>query len=828
MTMLLAVLGLAGAACAQSCPTIEPMTMAFGLDGPAHFSSIFDEDGPGPAPARLFLSGAFTVAAGEAAPGLARWDGETLSAVEGTPEGPKGALRVYDDGAGEAIYVGGEPGIVRRYFGGGAWDQIPAPAFEGHAGTAESFAAFDPDGNGPRPLALFALLHYPELAGEENSVLWRYDAQGWYRLSGPVRRGKIIAYDPDNRGPQPWELYHYYNVTRTNPDRTTGYIWRLTPDHWEFIAHTNGGPSEGIFDATVYVGGTANPVLVIVGKFRSLFPAFGGELPVNNAAAFDYFNWRRLPVPVFGARSRITAVGTYRDQDIPRLVITGDYRWSAEPVGFHWEVFWTGGQGAAMDALGDPRRLHSNAGTHVRAFDPDGSGPVRPQLVIAGATGFASQQPVRNFAAWAPPALAAGWKGGLESPMGAAHAAAVFDDGTGRGLFAGGNFWSVGDRQLRHIARWDGDSWRPVGGGLGVGSMPTLATVTALAPHFDGSAWALYAGVRYRDHFGQRPANVWRWDGQTWEVLDTRPALGIANTEATIHTLASFDPGGPGGAPPELYAAGQFQSIGGIYAPLLAVWDGHAWGAVPGLIGQDIHAAKVLDDGSGPALYIAGYRLEMPGLPRTPLLRRTREGWEAFAFSETMRIVDVGLDNSTGEYKLVIQRSAPGGAVLSRREAPGVWSTFVPPYPGMHGPIRNVPDGDGPALYAGTLRFRGSGWESLGAPSTVINSMTPVFDDGSGPSVFITTSNQFLTEAGLPVGTVGRIRLCPGLAGAGCAANCDGSTALPVLNASDLVCFLQRYAAGDPRANCDGSREAPALTVADFTCFVRTFAQGCR
>jgi hypothetical protein len=61
----------------------------------------------------------------------------------------------------------------------------------------------------------------------------------------------------------------------------------------------------------------------------------------------------------------------------------------------------------------------------------------------------------------------------------------------------------------------------------------------------------------------------------------------------------------------------------------------------------------------------------------------------------------------------------------------------------------------------------------------------------------------------------------------GCYANCDGSTAAPVLTVADFTCFLQKFAAGDPYANCDGSTAAPVLNVADFTCFLQKFAAGC-
>jgi hypothetical protein len=63
--------------------------------------------------------------------------------------------------------------------------------------------------------------------------------------------------------------------------------------------------------------------------------------------------------------------------------------------------------------------------------------------------------------------------------------------------------------------------------------------------------------------------------------------------------------------------------------------------------------------------------------------------------------------------------------------------------------------------------------------------------------------------------------------GCACYANCDGSTAPPILNISDFVCFQSEFAAGDPRANCDGSTAPPVLNISDFVCFQQAFAAGC-
>lgn len=60
-----------------------------------------------------------------------------------------------------------------------------------------------------------------------------------------------------------------------------------------------------------------------------------------------------------------------------------------------------------------------------------------------------------------------------------------------------------------------------------------------------------------------------------------------------------------------------------------------------------------------------------------------------------------------------------------------------------------------------------------------------------------------------------------------CYANCDGSSVPPVLTANDFQCFLNLFAAADPRANCDRSTSLPLLTANDFMCFLDRFVEGC-
>jgi len=60
-----------------------------------------------------------------------------------------------------------------------------------------------------------------------------------------------------------------------------------------------------------------------------------------------------------------------------------------------------------------------------------------------------------------------------------------------------------------------------------------------------------------------------------------------------------------------------------------------------------------------------------------------------------------------------------------------------------------------------------------------------------------------------------------------CYANCDNSTAPPILNANDFQCFLNKFASADAYANCDNSTAPPILNANDFQCFLNKFAAGC-
>ncbi|MFN0130933.1 MAG: GC-type dockerin domain-anchored protein [Phycisphaerales bacterium] len=121
---------------------------------------------------------------------------------------------------------------------------------------------------------------------------------------------------------------------------------------------------------------------------------------------------------------------------------------------------------------------------------------------------------------------------------------------------------------------------------------------------------------------------------------------------------------------------------------------------------------------------------------------------------------------------------------------------------------------------------------SLG-DAAVLGNLLLITDNFDGPtglySFTIQSNGSFTINGGLvsTQGTAARAIAAWEPPTPECYANCDGSTAMPILNVNDFVCFSNRFAAGESAANCDGSTTPPVLNVNDFVCFSNAFAAGC-
>jgi hypothetical protein len=145
-------------------------------------------------------------------------------------------------------------------------------------------------------------------------------------------------------------------------------------------------------------------------------------------------------------------------------------------------------------------------------------------------------------------------------------ALAVYDDGGGPALYAGGAFGFAGGIEVNRIARWDGSAWSPLAAPGGVG---LDGPVRALAVFDDGGGPALYVGGDFTTAGGVPANNIARWDGAAWSAVSGPAGDGVLGPPlAGVRALAGFDDGtGPG-----LYAGGDFTTAGGLASYNVGRW----------------------------------------------------------------------------------------------------------------------------------------------------------------------------------------------------------------------------------------------------------------
>jgi hypothetical protein len=321
------------------------------------------------------------------------------------------------------------------------------------------------------------------------------------------------------------------------------------------------------------------------------------------------------------------------------------------------------------------------------------------------------------------------------------NAVAVYDDGTGPGLYYAGQF-SGGE--FNNIARWDGHTWSNVGGGVTMGySVSGALQVSALAVYDDDGPGprrpGLYAAGDFLRAGGVQTYSIARWDGAAWEAV----LPGINNQNTTIGpfvtSAAVFQD--------ELYVSGSWMSIGTVQEQDIARWDGSRWASVGGGFdrGNSAYAMAVFDDGSGPALYAAGGLSRAGGMPASGIAR-----WDGVSWST----LNGGLTGGG---------NGPIGYALAVYDA-----------------------GSGPGLYVGG-NFAAAG----GVPASNIARWglpeCPANCDGSRNA-----SNCATLDVSDFICFLGRF------AAHDQRANCDTSSTGPVLNVNDFVCFQSKFAAGCP------------------------------
>lgn len=557
-----------------------------GTNGLVYALTVFD-DGTGPV---LVAGGTFTTAGGAPASRLAAWDGSSWSALGSGIGDSVGAavhaMKVWDDGHGLALYVGGRfasAGGAQAHFvarwNGVAWSGLDGPGSDVIGGGVQALEIFD-DGTGP---ALFAGGTFRTVDGVEVGPIARWDGRAWSGLPGATAWGPTsgvfsLAVHDDGSGPSLWLGGSFFGSGFFHLQRWDGASFaeppagRANSTIWTMQSWNDGD------GAALYVGGSLTEV---------------GGVGVSRVARLRAGGWNRLgSSPGQGMNSDVHAFAAYDDGTGRSLYAAGSFTLAGDVEAFR-VARWTGS--GWMPLLGaDGGRFRGEV--RALAVYDDGRGAA---LYAAGDYLDAEGAPVDRIVRWDGTAWSA-----LDSAnaiVGRVFALEVYDDGTGEALYAAGNFSDIGSQTVNYVARWEGSSWSPLGDGATVG---TSSTAVALQSWDDGNGSALYVGGSFGSAGEVVVHNVARWDGSAWSALIGAGGTGVLGG---VSAFEVFDDG-RGNA---LYVGGLLLTAGGVLVDRIARWDGHDWSALVGSAGTglsvlDVNAMTVFDDGAGPALYVGG------------------------------------------------------------------------------------------------------------------------------------------------------------------------------------------------------------------------------
>ncbi len=415
-------------------------------------------------------------------------------------------------------------------------------------------------------------------------------------------------------------------------------------------------------------------------------------------------------LPAFGGQPGVSGGGTsgslhaltvFNDGSGAALFVGGEFT-SAGGVPANCIAKWNGTSWSALGS-GVSVGLFVSRVQALAVFD-DGTGEA---LYAGGYFTVAGGVPANYIAKW----NGTSWSALGSGVLGGVLALTVFDDGSGDALYAGGEFISAGGVPANQVAKWNGTSWSTLGSGVSGSSVPV--SISALTAFDDGSGEALYAGGNFTTAGGVLANCIAKWNGTSWSALGSGVSDGPFGV-TSVSALTAFDDGG-GEA---LYAGGRFTTAGGVAASYIAKWNGTSWSALgsgmsggPGFPG--VLALTVFDDGGGNALYAGGVFTIAGGVAASKIAKWNGTSWSALGSGMSGSVHALtGFDDGGGEALYACgEFTSTGGGVGANHIARWdrtMWSTLGSGLSDDVLALTVFDDGGGIALYAGGF-FTGAG-----------------------------------------------------------------------------------------------------------------------
>jgi hypothetical protein len=539
------------------------------------------------------------------------------------------------------------------------------------------------------------------------------------------------------------------------------------------------------------------PALYVGGYFRD-----AGGVPANCVARWDGRQWSALGAGLTyasGNPADVRALCVFDDGTGPALYAGGTFTRSGNTtVGriAKWDgSAWT----SVFSGIGDDGPWAINA---LRVHN-DGSGS---KLYAAGTFPTIFHMPAAGFARW----NGSSWSTIGPNPGGEFFTMIDF----GGDLYLGGNFSAAvpGECDAHNVARWDGLSWHNVSNPIDC-DQPS-GWVRSLAVFNDGSGPALFAGGEFssiekytnghwvsaasgynttailtfdvglgprlciadRLVFSNNSSYLRQWTGQSYQTFDK-------GVDFSVQAACMADLG----KGPVLIVAGDFLRAGNVLARRIAAWDGAQWSPLGQGIGADpgaglVSSMETLDDGRGPELFASGTFTAMDGALANHVARWDGKQWSNVGGGFTgpsgnSRVFAIkAFDDGTGPQLYASGTFFSAGDVPANAIARwngAAWSQVGDGFAsGAALAMQVFDDGAGPALYVGggfrmadgavgpnIARWRSGAWSGMGGSFDILNSRVnalAVFKESPQSAPVLIAGGKFTTGTGPGIGNIAR------------------------------------------------------------------------
>lgn len=550
----------------------------------------------------VYAGGEFTVIGTAVANHVAKWDGNTWSALGAGTDGDVKALALSDN----TLYVGGSftnaGGVMANFvarWNGSAWSAL---------GTGMNAEV--------RALALMGTTLYAggtftSAGGVSATRVAKCDGSDWSALGSGV--GNYFTHSVNALVVSGTNLYAGGNFDSAGGADADG------------VARWDGGAWSGL--PGYPLGGLINALAVSGNRVYAAGYFITSYLGGNHIAMWDGTNWSGLDSGM--------------SSDVHALAVSGNNLYAggtfttAGGVTVNGIARWNGSSWSALSA-----GVRQVTGTSGAVY----------ALAVSGTDLYAGG----NFrtAGAIPASSVAKWNGSTWSALGSGMNAGVFALAvSGNDLYVGGIFSTAGDVSANRIAKWDGSAWSALGSGLGSGtevvyalaangnvlyaggSFTTAGGISAMRiAKWDGNTWStlgsgmtgyvyalavsgsnLYAGGTFTTAGGVSASRIARWNGSTWAALGS----GMGGTYPDVNALVVSGT--------NLYAGGNFTTAGGATVNRIARWNGSAWSALGSGMDRTVRALAV----NGNSLYAGGYFTNAGGVLVNRIAKWNGNDWSA-------------------------------------------------------------------------------------------------------------------------------------------------------------------------------------------------------